>query len=173
MARPEEFHVLATWILAWLHVISAIGWLGGGIMFAFIIGPALEKLSPSASAEFLVKVVPRVARFFQAIAGLTVLFGILLLYNLGGPGLLSWSTSYGVDLTVGVSIALIAFVLAEFVVIPIQLRAVRMIRDMLAAGEHQPPAAFPGTLRWAKITATLLVVLLIIASVFMVGAGFY
>ncbi len=165
--------MLSTWVLAWLHVVSAICWLGGGIMFAFVVGPALSRLSPASSGEFLVKVVPRVVRFFQVFAALTILFGLLLLYNLGGPSLLSPSTSYGVDLSIGAGFAIVAFVESEFVAVPIQLQAVRMIREMLAAGQHQPPAGFPKTLRLATITATLTVVLLIFASVFMVGAGFY
>jgi|SRR5271157_647707 len=165
--------MLTTWILAWLHVESAICWLGGGIMFAFVVGPALARLSPASSGEFLVKVVPRVVLFFQVFAGLTILFGALLLYNMGGPSLLSPSTSYGLDLTAGVGFAIVAFVESEFVAVPIQLRAVRMIREMLAAGQHQPPAGFPRTLRLATITATLTVVLLVLASICMVGAGFY
>jgi uncharacterized membrane protein len=165
--------MLTTWILAWLHVISAICWLGGGIMFAFVVGPALSRLSPSSSGEFLVKVVPRVVVFFQVFAGLTILFGVLLLYNMGGLGLLSPSSSYGLDLTVGAAIAIVAFIESEFVAVPIQLKAIRMIRKMLAAGQHQPPAEFPKTLRMATITATLTVVLLILTSLFMVGAGFY
>jgi uncharacterized membrane protein len=72
-------HVLITAVVAWLHIISAIGWLGGGIMFAFVVGPALAKLSPPSSGEFLVKVVPRVVLFFQISAGTTILFGVLLL----------------------------------------------------------------------------------------------
>jgi uncharacterized membrane protein len=165
--------MLSTWILAWLHVISAFGWLGGGIMFAFVVGPALSRLSPASSGEFLVKVVPRVVLFFQVFAGLTVLFGALLLYNMGGLSLLSPSTTYGLNLTLGVTFALIAFVESEFVAVPIQLKAVRLIRGMLAAGEHQPPAEFPRTLKLATLTAVITVVLLLLTSIFMVGAGFY
>jgi len=165
--------MLTSWILAWLHVVSAICWLGGGIMFAFVVGPALARLSPASSGEFLVKVVPRVVMFFQVFAGLTILFGVLLLYNMGGLGLLSPSSSYGLDLTLGATFAIVAFVESEFVAVPIQLRAVRLIREMLAAGGHQPPAEFPRTVRLATITATVTVVLLILASIFMVGAGFY
>jgi hypothetical protein len=142
-------------------------------MFAFVVGPALSRLSPSSSGEFLVKVVPRVVLFFQVFAGLTILFGVLLLYNMGGLGLLSPSSSYGLDLTVGAAFAIVAFIESEFVAAPIQLKAVRMIRNMLAAGQHQPPAEFPQALRMATITAILTVVLLILTSLFMVGAGFY
>lgn len=165
--------MLTTWILAWLHVISAICWLGGGIMFGFVVGPALRRLSPASSAEFLLKVVPGVVRFFQIFAGLTVLFGALLLYNMGGPSLLDPSTSYGLDLSIGVTFALVAFVESEFVAVPIQLKAVRLIKEMVAAGKHEPPAEFPKTQQRAVATALLTLVLLLITSVFMVGAGFY
>ena len=160
-------------ILAWFHVASAIGWLGGGLMFAFVIGPALSKLSPPSSGEFLVKVVPRVVRFFQIFAGTTVLFGVLLLYSLGSLPLLDPSTFYGLDLTIGLSIGFLTFLISEFVSVPIQLRAIKMIREMQATGQHQPPGEFPKTLKRASNTATLTVVLLIFASVFMVAAGFY
>ena len=168
-------NVLDTAVLAWLHVFSAIGWLGGGIMFAFVIGPALETLSPASSGEFLVKVVPRVIRFFQIAAGATVLFGLLFLYNFsnGDFGILSFSTHFGTELTIGASAGLLAFLISEFVAVPPQMKAVKMIKDMLASGQHQPPADFQKTLKRAKNTAILTVVLLIISSVFMVASGFY
>jgi uncharacterized membrane protein len=165
--------MLLTALLAWLHVISAIAWLGGGIMFGFVIAPTLSKFSPPASGEFLVKVGPRVARFFQVIAGTTILFGALLLYNLGGFGLLTPSNTYGIELTIGVTFALIAFVVSEFFGVPPLLKAVRLIREMQSAGRHEPPAELPKALRVAAATATLTVVLLILTSVFMVAAGFY
>ncbi len=143
-------------------------------MFAFVIGPALGKLSPASSGEFLLKVVPRVVRFFQIFAGTTILFGALLLYSLpGGFSLLDPTTGYGLDLLIGLSIGFISFLLSELVSVPIQLRAIRMLREMQASGQHQPPAEFPKTLKSAADFATLTVLLLILASVFMVAAGFY
>jgi uncharacterized membrane protein len=167
--------LLITAILAWLHVISAIGWLGGGIMFAFVLAPALAKLSPPSSGEFLVKVVPRVVRFFQIIAVTTILFGVLFLYNFsnGDFRILSFSSSFGADLTIGLVLGLVAFIISEFVAVPIQLKAIKMIKAMQAAGQHQPPPDFPKTLKRAADTATLTVVLLILTSVFIVASGFY
>ena len=165
--------MLLTWILAWLHVISAIGWLGGGILFAFVVGPALGKLSPASSGEFLLKVVPGVVRFFQVSAGLTILFGFLLLYNLGGLALLSTTSFYGLDLTVGITLAIVAFLESEFVAVRFQLKAVRLVREMASSIQHQPPVDLPGALRMARITATVAVLLLLATSIAMVGAGFY
>ena len=145
-------------------------------MFAFVVGPALAKLSPPASGEFLVKVVPRVVRFFQIVAATTILFGVLLLYTILPTvdfGTMSNLHPYGIEIMTGLSIGFVAFLLSEFVAVPIQLRAVKMVREMQASGQHQPPPEFPGTLKSAADYATLTVVLLLVASVFMVAAGFY
>ncbi len=142
-------------------------------MFGFVIAPALAKLSPASSGEFLLMVVPGVVRFFQVVAALTILFGALLLYNLGSLSLLSTSTSYGLDLSIGAGFAIIAFLESEFVAVPIQLKAVRQMREMVAAGKHEPPAEFPKTLRMATLTSVITLVLLFLTSIFMVGAGFY
>jgi hypothetical protein len=145
-------------------------------MFAVVVGPALAKLSPPSSGEFLVKVVPRVVLFFQISAATTVLFGVLLLYNILPTvdfGTMSNLKPYGLEITAGLLIGLVAFLISEFVAVPIQLRAIKMIREMQASGQHQPPAEFPKTLKRAADTATLTVFLLILASVFMVAAGFY
>lgn len=142
-------------------------------MFGFVISPALATLSPSSSGEFLVKIAPRVARFFQIVAGLTILFGALLLYNNGGFGLLSLSTTYGINLSIGVIFALAAFVVSEFVAVPPVFKAVRLIKEMQASGQHQPPPEFLRTMKIVNATAILTVALLVLTSIFMVGAGFY
>jgi uncharacterized membrane protein len=165
--------MLLTAILAWLHVLSAIMWLGGGIMFGMVIVPTLSRFSPAASGEFLVRVGPRVGRFFQVVAGSTILFGVLLLYNIGGFGLLDPSTTYGIELSIGITFALVAFVISEFFAVPPILKAVRLIQEMQKSGGHEPPAELPRTLKIAGITAMTTLVFLLLASAFMVAAGFY
>ncbi|MGD0146149.1 MAG: hypothetical protein ABSB53_04775 [Nitrososphaerales archaeon] len=48
-----------------------------------------------------------------------------------------------------------------------------MIKEMQSSGQHQPPAELPKTIRRATITANVTVLLLILALIFMVAAGFY
>ncbi len=74
---------------------------------------------------------------------------------------------------IGLSVGFVAFLISEFVAVPIQVRAINMIKEMQASGQHEPPADFPKTLRRASSLATLTVLLLILASIFMVAAGFY
>jgi hypothetical protein len=142
-------------------------------MFGFVISPGLDKLSPSSSGEFLLKDAPRVGRYFQIVAGLTILSGALLLYNLGGFGLLSLPNGYGVELSIGVTLALAAFVVVEFVAVLALFRAICMIHEMQFSGQHAPPAGFPKTLRVVKSTGTPTVDLLILTSIFIAGARFY
>ena len=144
-------------------------------MFAVVVGPALARLSPQSSGEFFVKVVPRVARFFQIAAASTILFGLLLLYDFtnGNFGLLSPSSSFGLNLTIGLSVGFIAFLMSEFVAVPPLQKVIRIIREMQSSGQHQPPLELPKAIRKATITANLTVLLLLLSLVFMVFAGFY
>src|SRR3989454_6550397 len=51
-------------ILAYLHIISAMGWLGGAVLFVSAVAPGLRSMSPTARLEFLSKIGPRATRFF-------------------------------------------------------------------------------------------------------------
>ena len=165
--------MLLTWIWASAHILSAIAWLGGAMVFAFVIGPSLELLAPGSRADFLIHVTPRLVRFFQIVAGTTVVFGVLLLYNLGGPGLLDPSTTYGLLLNVAVALAVIAFVVSEALVGPAFMRGVHLLTAMAKEGAREPPAEFPRTMGRAKIYSATVLVLLLVVSVCMTGAGFY
>jgi uncharacterized membrane protein len=172
----QDSILLLTAILAWLHIISAIGWLGGGIMFALVVAPSVAKLSPPSSGEFFVKVVPKVATFFRIAALSTILFGLLLIYfgvSNGDLGPYSTSSTWGVSITIGFSFGFIAFLNSELVAVPPLQKAVKMIKEMQSSGHHQPPAELPKVLRRASLTANITVSLLIVTLIFMVAAGFY
>src|SRR5713101_4123679 len=91
-------------VLAYLHVLAAMGWLGGAILFVSSIAPGVRSLSPTASLEYLAKVGPRSTRFFAGTATGTIVFGLALLAVV--PGLFETS------LMVGVGIGLIAYATA-------------------------------------------------------------
>ncbi len=168
--------MLTTAILAWLHILSAISWLGGGILFGFVVGPAIPKLSTVSSAEFFVRVAPRIARFFQIMAGSTILFGALLAYtgvsNGDFPGL-SPSTTWGLSIMIGLSLGVVAFVVGELLAVPALNRVIRIFSEMQTSGQREPPAELGKAIGRARFTATATVGLLILTLVFMVAAGFY
>ena len=122
------------------------------------------------------KIAPKVMRFFQIVAGSTVLFGALLAYvgisNGDFPGL-AWSTNWGVGITVGLSLGLIAFLVGELMAVPALGKVVKIIGEMQRTGQHGPPEGLGKALARARVTATVTVVLLIATLVFMITAGFY
>lgn len=168
--------MLITAIFAWFHIVSAIMWLGEGILFAFVIAPSLAKISPPSSGEFFVKIVPRVSTYFRIVAGTTVLFGLLLIYtgiSNGDFPAFSLSSTWGASITIGLSFGLIAFLNSEFVAqLPLR-KVIRLIKEMQASGKHEPPAELPKTIKKASLTANATVMLLIVTLIFMVSAGFY
>src|SRR2546426_2052471 len=68
-------------ILAYLHIISAMGWLGGAVLFVSAVAPGLRSFSPMARLEFLSKVGPRATRFFIGRSPATIVFGPVLLFS--------------------------------------------------------------------------------------------
>lgn len=166
---------LVTAILAWFHIFFAVGWLGGGIMFGFVVGPALGKLSPPASGEFFTKVVPRVLRFFQIVPGLAILFGLLLLYAFtnGDLSQLSPMNGWGLRITLGMTTGLVALLTGELLTVPYFRRVIGMIGKAPSGGSQGPSAVFFSALKRARISATITVLLQIIALVFMVASAWY
>lgn len=165
---------LVTTALAYAHILSAMGWLGGGILFGFVIAPRFSKMGLAGSRDFFVTVQPNVIRFFQIVAGLTVLFGVLLLYVMTayGGARLSVSNSWGLDLIAGMAVAAVAFVISEFLAVPAFFRLIELNRKMGADGSNVP-AELPRTARRAGMMALVSTILLFGALGFMVAAGFY
>ncbi|MDE1857963.1 MAG: hypothetical protein KGI26_02690 [Thaumarchaeota archaeon] len=168
--------MLTTAILAWLHVFSAMMWLGGSITFGFVIAPGMAKLSQAGSAEFFLKIAPRVVRFFEITSGMTVLFGALLAYvgisNGDFPGL-AWGTSWGVAISVGIALGLTSFLVGLAMVGPSLKRVVAIIGEMQSGEQQGSQEKLGKALKRTRISATADVFLLILALVFMIAAGFY
>jgi len=152
-------------ILAYLHIISAMGWLGGAVLFVSVVGPGLRSLSPTARLEFLSKVGPRAIRFFIGSSTATIVFGLGLLYAFPGAS----STTISAGLTLG----LIAYLVVIFVSIPSLRKADHLAKEMLASGQAGPPSPeLAKELKRGGIGVATVVVLLVITLMFMVTAGF-
>lgn len=161
-------------LLATFHVLFAVLWLGGGIMFGFLIAPRIGQTSPSTAREFFLKVGPAVLRYFQVIPALTILFGLLLLGNIVGGdwGQLSPSTAWGFDVSLGMLFAIAAFVVGEAGAAPALHRLIGVFERLGTPGGPGPEAIPPAVAR-ARLLASASLALLVVTMVFMVGAGFY
>lgn len=158
--------------LAYLHVLSAMGWLGGALLTTFAVGPNLRKMAPAAGLEFNAKVLPNLVRFVQSMVGSTFFFGLLLLYFLYG-GDLSWLTTtvQGWEIAVGVTVAVIAAAIAFSFTLPSFTKVGKLAKDAIAAG--QPPS--PDMMKYGKRArqgSLTVIALLLIVLAMMVAAGF-
>jgi uncharacterized membrane protein len=151
-------------VLAYLHIISAMGWLGGAVLFVSVLAPGLRSLTSSASLEFLAKVGPKSTRFFAFAATATIVFGLALLLAI--PELL------GTPLVFGIGLGLVAYLTA--VLTMLSFRKVDDIANEILAGKRQgpPPPEFTKALRRGGLSVTATTLLLVLALIFMVTAGF-
>jgi len=159
-------------VLGYGHVLSAIMWLGGGLLTAFVIGPSLRSMSPPASLEFNAKVLPKIVRFVRMAVVSTFAFGILLLYFFQ-DGDMSWlmNSTQGYVISAGVLLALVAGILGFAFVIPSFNSVSRLSAEALQSGK--PPAT--EMMRYgkrARVGSMAVVFLLLIVLAMMVISGF-
>ena len=166
--------MLLTALLAYGHVLSAVAWLGGDLFFGSLFASKLGRLSPETSRDFFLLFVPGVSRFFQVVSGTTIVFGLLLLYNMthGDLSQLGFSTGWGAEITLGMATALVAFVLGEVLMVPAASKVVALQRKSPATGAPPSPE-FRRTLRTLSLGGGLSMALLLVTLAFMVGAGYY
>ncbi|MCL4355547.1 MAG: hypothetical protein JRM79_05010 [Nitrososphaerota archaeon] len=158
--------------LAFLHVFSAIGYLGSALTFGLVIGPRLPKLSPTTSNEFFAKVGPAFVRFTEIFSWMTIIFGLVFLYAItgGNLSLVFPSSSWGLSMSAGMVSALAAFLIGIVWVTRSAKRLVKHAQALLLA-PGQPPQEMLKLARTLKISSTIGLLLLIAAVVFMVVAA--
>lgn len=163
---------IAVEIFAFGHILSAMAWLGGGILTMFILGPNVRKLSPNAALEFNSKVVPKVARFIGGAIGATFIFGLLLLYSLYSGDFSALSgTSTGMYIEAGVVCGLLAAVVGGAMTFPAFAKIARLSGEALEKAQPPSPdmAKYAGRARIGALVGTIL---LLAALAMMVAAGF-
>ena len=65
-------------ILFWLHIFSAIGWMGAAMVFGMVVAPLLPSFNPATRGEVVVKLFPKYTRYSEIFALMTVIFGAVL-----------------------------------------------------------------------------------------------
>ena len=159
-------------VVLWLHIFGAIGWLGGAMIFGIVIGPMLPKLSAPARGEFLVKVVPRFARYIEIFSILTLVFGVAMVGVLanGNTSILSLSTSFGLYISIGAVLALVAVALAFVVILPSTHKMVKIAEELMK-NPGPPPASLAVAANRLRVGSTVAMILLILVTVFMVAGA--
>ena len=126
-----------TLVVRYLHIFSAILWIGALGFSLMVLRRVVPRLEMPARKETLRQLIPVVIRFIPATATMTIAFGAILYLVLGNfdPSVL-WGSTWGVILLVALVLALGLFVFGILVVI----RASRKILGHLneAACAHGP-----------------------------------
>jgi uncharacterized membrane protein len=159
-------------VLGYGHVLSAVMWLGAGLLTGFVIGPSLRKMSPPASLEFNAKVLPRITSFVRMAVASTFVFGILLLYFFQ-DGDMSWlmNSTQGYVISAGVLLAVVTAVLAFGFTIPAFAKVSKLSAEALQSGKPPAPEMM-GAGRRAATGSMVGVFLLLIVLAMMVISGF-
>jgi len=157
-------------ILTFLHIVSAMGWLGGAIFFLSTISPGVKTFTPPASLEFLTKVGPRLVRFFVGAATATIIFGLGLLFAAFGTDLSTWP----MYIETGFGLGLIAYLVALLVTVPTFNKLDKIAKQMIANPQGgPPPPEFATYLKRSNMASIIVVLILLLALVFMVSSAVY
>jgi hypothetical protein len=155
--------------LAFLHIVSAIAWFGGVVFFISSVAPGLRSLSPGARIEFSAKVGPRLIRFFVISATLTIVFGLSLLFEAFGGNTAAWPQS----IEIGFSFGFLAYLVALVVTVPASRRLDKISQGLLNnPNAGPPPPEFAKNFKTLGRAAVLVAILLLLATIFMVGTAF-
>ncbi len=150
-------------ILAYFHIISAMAWLGGAILFVSTVGPVSRRLSQAAQLEVLATFIPRGTRYFLGAATAAIVFGIALFLTI---------PDFSRYLYVGMATALVAYllILSE---VPDFAKVGRMAAELAKAVPLPAlPAEFRKVQKRTVVTTAATVVLLAVTLGFMVYSGF-
>ena len=144
------------------------------MIFALVIGPSVAKMSPQGRTEFFAKVVPRFLRYIEVFSIITVLAGVAMVAVLanGDFSILSPATSFGLLISAGALLALVAIGLAMAVIVP-TARKMSAISQGMMEKPGPPPPELPALANRLKQSSGAALVLLIVVTILMVGAATY
>ena len=159
--------------LAWMHIVSAIGWMGSTIFFAMILAPVMRSLSPQARAEFSIKMTPKFANFVRLFAILTVIFGLSLVLSLTKCNLeaLALTTIWGIGMSGGITLTIIGLALGFGISIPTSKKMVKLTQEMQSNPQSTAMAQIPKLQKRMAITTITILALQFCIVVFMVMAA--
>jgi uncharacterized membrane protein len=123
-------------ILRFIHIVSAIFWAGSVMYLALFIVPAVKALGPDGGKFMQQLSVTNKMPLIMTLAGsFTVIGGILLIERLSNGFTAEWfGTPHGIVLSIGGTLALIAFLIGMFVNRPVVDRIAAIGKKAALAG---------------------------------------
>ncbi|MGI0080056.1 MAG: hypothetical protein ACRECH_10575 [Nitrososphaerales archaeon] len=124
-------------VLLVIHIASVIAWMGSSILFVLVIGPALPKLNQQSRAEFLIEVLPKLARFIQLASTSTIIAGIVLLGYVGSLDTNLLPSGLGLLLLLsGAVLGFAAFIVGATVLLPSSRKVLHILANMRESKEQ-------------------------------------
>ncbi len=141
------------------------------MVFGMIVAPGLAKLSPETRSEFVLKVVPKYVRYILSFALFTLVFGVGSVFTFanGNLSIMSPSTSFGVYISAGALVALVAFAIGVGIVIPSANKMVKIVKGTTA--NPGPSAELRIVSERMRLGSILTMILLIVVTILMVAAA--
>lgn len=168
----HEFMIL----LRVLHITLGVFWAGTLFFMVLFLGPSVRSVGPDGAKVMQALARRRFLDVMPVVAGLTILTGLILYWQLSGGMAMGWVRSpFGLSLTIGGGGSILAFIVGVFVMRAATLRAGRLGAGLPAvpAGEREQVEAEIRRLRQrAASGARVVAVLLLIAVVTMAVARY-
>lgn len=120
-----------------LHVIAASLWVGGSVLMAFVLGPALKAMGPAAGG-FVLTLMRRggLSPYFMSLGGVALVLGFYVYWALDYHTM-GFSTGAAALVNLGALAAILAYGHALFALMPNE-RRMKAIARAIAPGS--PPA---------------------------------
>ena len=159
--------------LAWMHIVSAIGWMGSTIFFTMVVAPMMRNLSPQTRSEFSIRMTPKFSRFVSIFAILTIVFGTALVLSLtkGNLTVLAPTTIWGIGMSGGMTLTIAGIILGFGIAIPTSKKMVRLTQEMQSNPQSTAMAQMPRLQKRMATTSITILVLQFCIVAFMVGAA--
>jgi uncharacterized membrane protein len=130
-------------LLRWLHVLFGITWIGLLYYFNFVQGAFFAEIDGPTKNQALTKLVPRALWYFRYGALVTLLTGIGLITGRAHQGF-NFMSSWGVSISVSMTMAFIMFCNVWLVIWPNQKIVIASATQVLGGGQALPEAAGAG-----------------------------
>ena len=114
-------------LLRLIHIVCGVFWAGALIFIATFLEPSVRAVGPEGGRVMLAIIRRRYLDIMPAIALLTILSGLAMMWKVSGGFSPEWMRSrYAMTLSLGASFALLAFIIGVFALRPAALRVSRL-----------------------------------------------
>lgn len=159
-----------TGIVRLIHIVTSVAWVGGALLWGMIIAPRIfQRGPPQIRAPFAQAVMPAITRYYQIVAGLALVSGILLVGMIWG-----WPSytdafqvpTYGPSLAIGASAGIAMAIVGFGIVSPTGKKLVALMSSMKGPPTPEQQAQLEAT---GKKLGIMSMLVLLFGTIAMIG----